>query len=352
MSDHAYLPPSSAATWSKCSAYPAFNELNPHGLQRDSDASVEGTLAHACLAAILAGTPGAAEPDSPEMRRNVEWAARQIPQGVELHIEEQQEPCEWLGPDVWGTPDLWWLDGETLHVADYKHGFGFVEVVGNLQLASYAGLIMSKLPKTRERRPVVFHILQPRNFDGDPHRTWATDSEWVSHRILELGEAAKKARTAPEQVTGDHCKYCPGRLACSAFKQKVSHAVDIAMNHDVIETPDAETLALRLEIVQDAVHTLDAMHKALVSHGTAKLNAGEKLPGFHMKAGRGTRKWKVPDERVIAAGFSKPKALTPSQAKDAGASEALIKRFSEVVPGEMKLSRIDNTSLLNIFLKG
>lgn len=91
MSDHAPLPPSSAARWVQCGRSPSLEAAFP---QEDTDATREGTAAHWVLAEVLAGRRpevGQLDPDGTPVDRDMILAAEEFAKhikGVQACVAE------------------------------------------------------------------------------------------------------------------------------------------------------------------------------------------------------------------------------------------------------------------------
>lgn len=142
--------------------------------------------------------------------------------GVEFRVASD------LHPKFFGTADCWavapWPGSEknALHIRDLKGGVGIVvDAFENPQLMYYAFGVLDTLERTRhytfgDDMPVVVGIVQPRAFHVDgPVRLWETTvgaiKEWA-HSVLQ--PAMVRAEMDNLLMPGEHCRFCPAKLAC------------------------------------------------------------------------------------------------------------------------------------------
>lgn len=368
---HAYLPPSAAEIWSKCSAFGLFNAANPYGLQGDTDATVEGTLAHDIVHRIATGDDLPENPDvTEEMIECANWFVEELrtlgafraPNGPDF--ERRLLPTLMFGDDVWGTPDAIWFDENgDLHVGDYKFGHLYVPVAGNLQLSSYAILKLTQhvngkyVPLDQFSGKIHFHIGQPRCFIDQPMRTWSTDMKWLTATAAKLGQAANEARVNPTERTGEHCRYCPGRLSCKTFRAQTSHAVEMSMAHTGFEPADDFELSMQLSVLRQARSNLEAMLSAAEAVVENKLTTGQAVFGFQLsKPKKIGATWDITEEEVekLADQFDVPirkpaKLLTPTQAVKAGMPPEILEAVCKPQYSQRKIEPTNNAQLNQLF---
>lgn len=367
---HAFCPPSGADIWGKCPLFAKMNELNPHGLQGDTDSTIEGSAAHEAFAAAVAGTPMPKIASNGVMvdREMIECAlaaadaVRAVSDCSGLASEKRLPPIEYFGPDVWGTPDLTQYDPEAmcLRVWDYKYGHRYVPAILNEQLATYCALVLGSIGLFDGPAEVLdavrceCRILQPRSFGRAMERLWIVTGKelrpiWANLRA----RAAESRLTNPPSVAGDHCRYCPGRLDCRANEIATGAACDFAETTGIAPTTPDE-LSARLSAVLRAKALLDSQHKALEAYALQVATRGERLPGFHIERTSGKEVWKEP-ARAIAFGkllgldFADVTACSPAQARKRGASADVVKNLTRRTSGSEKVVEDDDQFLNFIF---
>lgn len=372
MSDHAFLPPSGAAAWSRCAQWPSMNKLYP---QSDSPESVEGTAAHWVVSEILAGrlhAEGASAPNgviiTGEMLDGAELVADTVAlriQDLPLHIEETVRIPE-IHKDCFGTPDIWAfsLSKMRLEIVDYKFGHGFVDEFFNLQGLLYMLGILQDLEPLLLGDPcnitVSFTIVQPRCYHrGEPVRTHTyTVGEMTTRaHIVALKAAATAAHSpTPMASTNPECGYCPGRHACSALQRAAysdAEFADARQPHDL--TPQAAGLELRM--LERAYDRLGARVEGLRELTLANIRGGASVPYYLAEPGRGRAQWTAPIEQIITIGqmlgkdLSKPGVITPNQAAKLGIDGSVISGYSSVIPGSLKLVPQNNDTARKVFGK-
>jgi hypothetical protein len=227
---------------------------------------------------------------------------------------EQRLDMRHLHPGIFGTGDavVYDIEGEHLHVCDFKYGKGhIVEVKRNPQLGLYGAGAARRYAKHRLKK-ITLHVVQPRT-QGEPIKSWETD-------LLELMEfeddisryaAATDDPDAP-LIAGDWCKdaFCPIRATCETRRRSLSEAA-FAEFDDVtgdMKLPTVHELSpeQRGKILRYAGQ-LAALAKDVQEYEHAKALAGDPPEGYKLVANRAVRKWADP---AAAAAKLKEHGLT------------------------------------------
>jgi len=369
MNEHSILAPSASPRWLSCTASPAFIEEHERELpEQDTRFAVEGTIAHdkAEQWLILGEEP--------------QWAEEELDGGMNHHIRGYVEMVEAIGGDTQvevkvplfylpgqkGTIDAATFspDGKTLYIDDLKYGMGVsVEAKDNTQLAIYA---RSYLEHTQWRGElpelVVMRIYQPRIIGERPTRIWS-----VSYKeLIELTEPIRD--TANRIVAGrglvfapseKACKFCPAQTLCTAHTKSLFDEVaevEVYNNPEEIPTPlnqvidisfpDAALLSPEQRAQLEAVRKpLEAFLKKL-----GEFNRENPPPGYGLKPGRGSKKWKDEEaaEKYLRRQLGKEgafsqKLLTPPQALKALKSKLTDRSIKHL---EAMIERVEGAPLL------
>ena len=370
--EHAYLPPSSAHIWVKCGAWADANQRNPHKLDVSSDASEEGTAAHWALAEVLHGRQVAVGLIAPngmpldaEMVESAEWAAGEVrklcPDVPNLLIEQTLPAGDTLGKFVWGTPDVQQrsVDG-TVRIVDYKYGHAHVDHIENWQMITYATLALDEIAERAgvgrggidQAVQLELSIIQPRCYMAAPVRTWRINGAELRGYINNLVAATE--RDDGGAVTGEHCRYCPGRLECQAFARAVGNALEVACTQPANDLP-VPAKAVQLVMLRRAAALIKAAEAGLETHLLALAQMGADVPGFAVKHSSGRQHWTLPDADVVAVGsllgleLGKVTAITPAQAGKAGMPVEMIEQYTQRAAGAASLQAIDLRHVAAIF---
>lgn len=131
---------------------------------------------------------------------------------IEAHLNDPDN--KWL----YGTIDFGIVHPGVLSILDYKHGQGIVvETKGNPQMLYYAYLILLLHPDIRKVR---MRIVQPRVPFPD-QEWWEVSAEYVMEWAQkELLPAMARTETDTTLSPGDHCRFCPAKLACPALAKQ------------------------------------------------------------------------------------------------------------------------------------
>ena len=122
-----------------------------------------------------------------------------------------------------------------VRVDDFKYGVGVVvDVVDNSQLQYYALCLIdgeewpADLQRVTDDCPIELRIHQPRVTWRESPQTWITTAgairQW-GHDVLH--KAMKKAGTQEYKV-GDHCQFCPRKLACPQMRDGAAEALKVS----------------------------------------------------------------------------------------------------------------------------
>jgi hypothetical protein len=267
--------------------------------------------------------------------------------------------CEWIHPQCFGTPDLWLFSAHDnrLVIADFKSGFGHVEVFENKQLTCYAAGILQLCdisPKNTELT-VEFHIVQPRAFHPDgPVRIWQTTPAALQPRIEQLREAAASACTGGRTVPGAHCRHCEGRHVCTSAQRVALDAMDYVGTPLGVEM-SPQAIANEISTLRAAQLAIRDRLTGLETHAHSVVVGGGQVPGFRRKEKIGSMEWKVSNKTIKAIGETtcveliREKPLTPKQAIDAGADPTLVKGASKREKKGFELVEDDCSAARKVF---
>ena len=358
---HSILPPSGAGAWKLCALWVAMNQAYP---QADTPETLEGNAAHWVFAEMLAGrqvSEGMQAPNgvfiTDEMIEGaklvVDTVRARIPAGTVLHVEEPVAIPR-IHAQCWGTPDIWAFvqDALTLEVIDYKFGHRFVDEYENDQGVACTAGILDHLADVLGKGPglldqaikVNFTVVQPRCFyKGSPVRTWSVMASDLRAHINQLANAAGVALAPnPPAVTNSECVDCPGRHACPALQQAAYHDAEFAVRSSPVELPPAAA-SLELRMMERALERLQARVEGMREAVATYIRQGHSVPYHRAEQGYGRQQWTMPVDQVLAMGqlmgvdLSKPGVKTPKQAQKAGVDEAVIKAYSVIPMGSLKL---------------
>lgn len=278
------------------------------------------------------------------------------------HVEEPVQIPAIHRTDCWGTPDCWYYCGQTntLHVWDYKYGWGIVEPDENKQMVCYAaGAINVLFPNGADERcqtlNIVFHLLQPRpSHVAGTHRIWKTTAGELRGHVNQLEAAAAEALSDnPRCITGPGCKYCRARHACDACIKAGYNAIDVT-GQPLLQSlqpaalgKEYRTMLQALELVKCRVTGLEAQI----------MNLPDPTPtGFAVQHGTGRQQWSRPNAEVFALGdmmgveLRAPESpCTPAQAIKKGLEKSLVQSFTTTPSTGKKLVPASQTLAARAF---
>lgn len=382
------LRPSSAATWGSplgCHGSVKMCAEIPTPEQDDNEAALEGTTAHWIAKQLLDCDfynfpiqyfvdtiyPKTGVLITKEMVSHVCTYVDHIKSVYKTQIDTLRPPTKLqieqtikipeVHPTCEGTPDtiiIIDMPPLTIHVFDFKYGFGIVEPFENYQLLCYASGILSQLgiDPRNEKVKICLHIIQPRaaHVDG-PIRTWSIDGPtfvWYEDR-LKYG-ASQAMSTDPKIRSGSHCHYCRARYACGTIQRCALYCVDF-IGEATPEHLDVTALDFELGILEQATRALKARRTGIEEQLRTLLKQGKVVPGRMLEQTFGRLEWIVAHETIIQIGeaigieLNKPDTLTPTQAIKKGASKEMVSGFVTRKPGAMKLVKYDNSRARKAF---
>lgn len=342
--DHAVVSPSSAARWLVCAPSARLNAEAP---DVSTASSVEGTLAHAVVEALLRDrfadrlAPEAtsdradhtdgdhADSDHGDGRGGgaVDWNAVptemvEVCQGVADRVarvvdmlddpvvapECRLDLSPWL-PGGFGTADVVVHDARTVYVIDVKYGFAPVSPRGNPQLALYAAGVLYRLWSAGYTgvEDVWVGIDQPRlgvyETVGLPVPALMA---WLYHTVVPAARAAVAG--VGERVAGEHCDHCVVATTCRA---RASWLIGTG------RLVDRDVTDLSPEEVAEVLRVLPrwtAWAKALRQDAAVHAVAGVSYPGFVPVRAMTHRRWSDVQEvveRIRAHGWGDVVTVAP-----------------------------------------
>lgn len=351
MQDHALYSPSSAAAWMRCDAYARINADNPSPQTPESERGVRLHKAAAELyIAQSCGDDGADVLSAldPDDAHAVASAVALVPERYRVSWIVERRLTDPASPDFFGTPDAYAAcrsdayNPSSVSVIDYKFGHRVVDVFENWQLLCYAMLVD---PDADEYE---LKIIQPGAYGYPALRSWRISGriaseyfERIEQRLDELRKLARDATAVLRAETGEHCRYCPGRLTCSAHLTSICDLIDVSDAY-VECHQSAEQMSARYRLLHAVVARisgeLDVLEGALLQLG----RDGAELPWLAVEHKAGALKWTGDVEQVrmigslLGADLTKTVAITPTQAKKK-IGDDIVSRFSERAPGKAVL---------------
>jgi hypothetical protein len=245
---------------------------------------------------------------------------------------------------ITGKADLCEIDARCdIHIIDFRYGWRIVEPERNWTLISHAiGFV--KNHSVHPHTVIHLSIFQPRpNHPLGPLRTWK-----ITLGTLELlnQELTQSLCSPSDQLqTSSHCGQCPAITNCPAARKAEMNAID-AIDTVYEDTLDNAQLSFNLDMLNRASTMIETRLKAFEELAKHRIKAGEIVDNYAIEMGLGNSKWKDGiDASILKAitgkDLSKPKLVTPAEAKRQGVDEITIKALSERPPIGLKLIRVN-----------
>lgn len=310
------LRPSSAEQWGVggCPAAPRMQALFP---EVEGVEAREGTAAHHYATEGVLGrevklgdpAPNGIATDKGMIRGGalfinaVLGRARLASSTAMLRVETKVFAHKSVHPQNEGTPDAVILDAASrrVDILDYKYGHLYVTEYRHPQLMNYAVAVLETGGYTREDTAgwtVAFHVVQPRYYSRDPVRVWETtaDDVWDFADGLRIAAARAVMPNAPAK-SGPHCDHCSARIHCEAARRMTGSLMSFA-SAGVPQGMDSAAQGVQLRNIREAIARLEAMGKGLDAELFAKVESGERVPGWKRGNARTQERWKDPAEAL------------------------------------------------------
>jgi hypothetical protein len=210
-------------------------------------------------------------------------------------LDEYWSPKTRPPVSAFGTADAVAYHEARQHVdiGDYKNGAGvWVDVMDNPQVLYYAAGVLKLLEsKNMPVRTVTTHIIQPNVRGTEKVRSQelaAADVLMWVHDVLKP-TIAKLFEPDAELRAGKHCRFCPAAVGCPARDKLRQDAAarNFGPNYDDLKTYSPYAL----QNVLDELEILDMHATALREHALARIQAGERIPGWRVVPTRPVRSW-------------------------------------------------------------
>lgn len=232
--------------------------------------------------------------------------------------------------DVAGTADVVMINptAQEAHIVDWKFGGGVhVAVLDNPQFLAYAWLLLEKFPSINQ---VTVHVAQPRldNFDYQTVTREYVDN-WYKSVLSPALRTAERIDNPVLRPSLDACRWCRANAVCPARHAQVNEeaAQVFALYADI------EAQKVSAEAVAEFYNKIPSLENAIKAvkdyvRTQCYLKGADAVPGYKVVKGRGSRKWSVPSDRIIA--FMETKGvdiddLIETDIKSVAAVEKLVK---------------------------
>lgn len=303
---HSLLGPSGAHRWLACTPSAVLEQKFP---DTTSEAAKEGTLAHELAELKVRNYFYTTEFGKrklnaaiKKLKENELWQdemmghtdtyldvikgiALGLPAAPYVEIEKLVDISAYV-PDGYGTADCIMLQGDTLHVIDFKYGKGVpVSAEENPQMKLYALGAYETYRILYPIKHIHLVIVQPRLSDGASE--WTCDIE----HLLNFGEYVKQRVALAVKGEGPfapgekQCQFCRAKAQCRArAEENVKSAFAVEKKPPLISN---EEVGEFLRQGADVANWL----KDLQEYALAECLAGKEVPGWKAVEGRGIRAW-------------------------------------------------------------
>lgn len=214
-----------------------------------------------------------------------QWVRSIFSEDFEIEPKHCEVRVAFKDPRIFGTADILIRYKSTVLVADFKFGFGKVEIARNPQLAYYALAALDTLnvsEAARDKLRVIGGIIQPPinniGYEVLPNAFLAAMHEAIHAAVAEYDN---RDNHTPRYSPGEHCAstYCPRRRHCPAVAGLVMQAVE----EDLLE--DGVTLADQVA----RAHIAKSWADDILSQAADIVRKGGQIKGYALKPAGVTR---------------------------------------------------------------
>lgn len=365
MSGHSRLSPSSRHRWSRCPGSVREEAKYP---DTTSEAAADGTRSHSLLTfclnhkvdpmTLVGTTIDDSEVTAEEFEVDEARAARvkiawDYVQGRLYWSETRVNPSLLLGrDDLSGTADIIVFDCGVIEIIDYKDGVKPVDAEDNEQMEQYAWGVLATGCVGAET--VRMTIIQPKltAIYGTPairsHDVPLND--FLAKKDLIIAQAAATdAPDAPLVPGKPQCDFCKAKGNCSALVNYSFSAIEVEPASLVQSAADKDPASMtneQLSKVLEAAPLVKAMIAAAEAEVLKRIQDGERVPGFKLVNGRGSREWALSDDEIAKklskmgvpkASIYKTKLVSVAQAEELTWVKQDVKQ--RLTPRQLKLMR-------------
>jgi hypothetical protein len=299
---HSPLGASGAYRWMVC---PGSVGLSESCEKEDSEYALEGTAAHTLGADCLALDT---EPWRAVGRKDEETGVpvtKEMADAVSMYVFavlathsngkpsssniEYRFHCPAIHKDFFGATDYFAVEGDTLHVWDYKHGAGIiVNVPWNPQLLYYACGVLENEQLWNQIDKIEIHVVQPRAPHSlGPVRSWGISKPDLDDWLWEtLVPAMVLTETSDTLISGEHCRFCP--IVSKACPQLLKDADEFEELMPKIAELDNTQVSRFLKLTK----ALKIACKKAEQTAFVRMGNGQVIKGYKLASGKSNRKWR------------------------------------------------------------
>ena len=386
------LRPSFAAVWGECAGAVKASVQFPSA---ETDATRNGTAAHWVVAEVLEACKIAPAEAIHMLSDCSRFLGKTAPNGVVIDDEMFQgaqvmvdDVLELAGerlhdvvvehavhiptvhPQNGGTLDaaLWVPEEGRLILWDYKNGHRKVKAEGNKQFVEYLEGLREQIGingHTDQQVRVMVRAVQPHAYQNkgplDVWECWLSDIRPIVNRLNM--KAAEAMSENPTITAGLHCRDCPALGKCSASREYVYGALEIANRPYEMDEMTIDDLATERNILKDVLAVAKRRAEAIEDDLTHRIQGGEFCKSLRLDGSYGNEEYTIPPKQAAALasqfGFNimEEKVKTPTQARAAcpkkhkAAFNLVLDKFTRRPPRGMTLTEAEGSTAARAFSK-
>lgn len=220
-----------------------------------------------------------------------------VTEGNEYYVEAEV----FYNEDIHGTADfvMYDHDARILYIRDLKTGVVSVDPVNNLQMLTYAicaAVQYGWTPQTLDLGIVQYSSLSTWVVQ-DAEKVLADHIKWLEELQIELRAVLHMGKG--DEITGEHCFFCPRKLECSTYRD---YALQPSLNLLTdLTVPDPKELEKVNNDTLSQYYTLTSLanefYEQVKAEMKLRLGLGQVVHGYELKE-KNSRVFKADIERV------------------------------------------------------
>jgi hypothetical protein len=280
--------------------------------------------------------------------------------------------------DWWGTTDVTLRTPEVLEIIDLKDGQLYVSEKDNIQLIGNAIGKMGNHPRARDENDIVYEslktvrmtIVQPKTTTPIRYIEMTPTKLWGWGMKLYKAAQATDDPNAP-LLNGPWCRWCKhGRAGnCDTKNKKAMEGINLMTNANndgmidalqIGQINPADMTNERIASILDATPLILKLLENVDNEAMKRLKAGQIVPGYGIGKGKGSTKFKDPEEvvwnklkglRVKKSDVYKNVFITPPQALKLKLNKKQLEKVKEMiktVPGKDKVVKSNQAPQMSV----
>lgn len=196
---------------------------------------------------------------------------------------EQKVDFSTYVPEGFGTADFLMIQGDTLHIVDFKYGKGVeVSAENNPQMKLYALGALEQFKILYPIMRVKMSIVQPRIDNISEFEMPAGQLQMWGNTVVKM-QAEKAFKGEGEFVPGEHCRFCRVKGTCRYRSESNLKKIEEAKNSPILSNKELGEILTKVDGLENWI-------KDLKDEALKQILKGENVAGWKAVEGKSNRK--------------------------------------------------------------